>query len=47
MKYEINSRKGYHKTMLAIYKLMDKGESKLSTGELKKLAAMKNMSMKS
>jgi antitoxin component HigA of HigAB toxin-antitoxin module len=40
MKYEINSRKGYHETMLAIYKLMDKGESSLTATELKKLAAM-------
>ncbi len=40
MKYEINSRKAYHETMLAIYKLMDKGESNLSAAELKKLAAM-------
>lgn len=40
MKYEINTKKAYHETMLAIYKLMDKGESNLSTAELKKLAAM-------
>ncbi|MFT4155201.1 helix-turn-helix domain-containing protein [Parafilimonas sp.] len=40
MKYEINSKKVYHETMLAIYKLMDKGESNLSAAELKKLAAM-------
>ncbi|WP_018629565.1 helix-turn-helix domain-containing protein [Niabella aurantiaca] len=40
MKYEINSNKAYHETMLTIYKLMDKGESNLSTAELKKLAAM-------
>jgi HTH-type transcriptional regulator/antitoxin HigA len=40
MKYEINSKKAYHETMLAIYKLMDKGESNLSAAELKKLAAM-------
>lgn len=40
MKHEINSNKAYHETMLAIYKLMDKGESNLSTAELKKLAAM-------
>lgn len=40
MKYEINSKKAYHETMLAIYKMMDKGESNLSTTELKKLAAM-------
>jgi antitoxin component HigA of HigAB toxin-antitoxin module len=40
MKYEINSRKVYHETMLAIYKLMDKGESNLTAAELKKLAAM-------
>jgi antitoxin component HigA of HigAB toxin-antitoxin module len=40
MKYEINSRKVYHETMLAIYKLMDRGESNLTAAELKKLAAM-------
>ncbi|MFT3950253.1 MAG: hypothetical protein QM763_25025 [Agriterribacter sp.] len=40
MKYEINSRKGYHETMIAIYKLMDKGEANLSVSELKKLAEM-------
>jgi HTH-type transcriptional regulator / antitoxin HigA len=40
MKYNINSKKVYHETMLAIYKLMDKGESNLSAMELKKLAAM-------
>ena len=40
MKYEINSKKAYHETMLAIYKLMDKGETSLSAAELKKLAAM-------
>ena len=40
MKYEINSKKIYHETMLAIYKLMDKGEANLSVAELKKLAAM-------
>jgi HTH-type transcriptional regulator / antitoxin HigA len=40
VKYEINSRKVYHETMVAIYKLMDKGESNLSAVELKKLTAM-------
>lgn len=40
MKYEISSKKAYHETMLAIYRLMDKGESNLSAAELKKLAAM-------
>ena len=40
MLYEINSKKVYHETMLAIYKLMDKGESNLSAAELKALAAM-------
>jgi antitoxin component HigA of HigAB toxin-antitoxin module len=40
MKYEIHSKKAYHKTMLAIYKLMDKGKSNLSAAELKKLAVM-------
>ena len=40
MKHEINSKNVYHETMLAIYKLMDKGETNLSAMELKKLAAM-------
>jgi HTH-type transcriptional regulator/antitoxin HigA len=40
VKYEINSRKVYHETMVAIYKLMDKGESNLSAVELRKLTAM-------
>lgn len=40
MKYKINSNKAYHETMLAIYRLMDKGESNLSAAELKKLVAM-------
>lgn len=40
MRYEINSRQAYHETMVAIYKLMDKGEANLSATELKKLAAM-------
>jgi antitoxin component HigA of HigAB toxin-antitoxin module len=40
MKYEINSRKVYHETMLVIYKLMDRGQSNLTAAELKKLAAM-------
>lgn len=40
MRHEINSKKIYHETMLAIYNLMDKGEANLSAAELKKLAAM-------
>jgi len=40
MNYNINSKKTYHETMLAIYKLMDKGEVNLPTMELKKLASM-------
>ena len=40
MKHEINSSQGYHETMAAIYKLMDKGEANLSATELKKLIAM-------
>jgi hypothetical protein len=43
-------REGYHETMLAINKLMDKGEPNLSAAELKKLAVMsaaaENMKMK-
>lgn len=40
MKYEITSKKAYHETMLAIYELMDKGESNLSRAEIKRLAGM-------
>ncbi len=40
MKYEIDSKKTYHETMLVIYKLMNKGESNLSIVELKELTAM-------
>lgn len=40
MKYGINSKKAYHETMVAIYKLMDKGEANLSAADLKKVAAM-------
>ena len=40
MKYEINSGKIYHETMLAIYRLMDKGETNLSAVEVKKIATM-------
>ena len=40
MKYQINSKQVYHETMVAIYKLMNKGEQNLSPVELKSLAAM-------
>jgi hypothetical protein len=40
MKHEINSKKVYYETMLAIYKLMYKSQANLSVAELKKLAAM-------
>src|ERR1700686_1382849 len=40
MKFEIKSKKAYHRTMVDIYNLMDKGEANLSNGELKKLADM-------
>jgi len=40
MKHEINSRQMHHETMVAIFKLMNKGEGNLSVSELKKLAAM-------
>lgn len=40
MKHEIISKQAYHETMVAIYKLMNKGEENLSVTELKKLAAM-------
>jgi len=40
MKFEIKSKKAYHETMVEIYNLMNKGESKLNKTELKKLAVM-------
>lgn len=40
MKHDISSPKAYHETMVAIYQLMDKGESNLSEAELTQLAAM-------
>jgi antitoxin component HigA of HigAB toxin-antitoxin module len=40
MKFEIKSKKAYHETMVEIYNLMNKGESKLNKTELKKLAIM-------
>ncbi len=40
MKYEINSKKAYHETMVTIYELMNKGEANLSVADLKKLTAM-------
>ena len=40
MKYDIKSNKAYHGTMLAIYEMMDKGESNLTAVELRKLSAM-------
>lgn len=40
MQHRITSKKAYHETMVAIYNLMNKGESNLTARELKKLAAM-------
>jgi HTH-type transcriptional regulator/antitoxin HigA len=40
MKYKINSKKEYHQTMVEVYELMNKGESKLSKDELNKLSVM-------
>jgi antitoxin component HigA of HigAB toxin-antitoxin module len=40
MKFEIRSKKAYHETMVEIYNLMNKGESKLNKLEVKKLATM-------
>lgn len=40
MKYEINSKKSYHETMVAIFKMMDKGEENLSPEEVEQLSAM-------
>jgi hypothetical protein len=40
MSYEITSKKQYHDTMVAIHKLMKKGEANLSTKEVKLLSAM-------
>lgn len=40
MKYEISSKKSYHETMVAIFKMMDKGEENLSLSEVEQLSAM-------
>ncbi len=40
MQHNITSKKAYHEIMVAIYDLMNKGEARLTTKELKKLAAM-------
>jgi antitoxin component HigA of HigAB toxin-antitoxin module len=40
MKHSIPSKKAYHETMVAIYNLMNKGESNLTSKELKTLEAM-------
>lgn len=40
MKYKINSKREYHQTMVEVYELMNKGESKLSKVELNKLSVM-------
>jgi HTH-type transcriptional regulator/antitoxin HigA len=40
MKIEIKSKKEYHEMMVEIYNLMNKGESKLTKLETKKLSKM-------
>jgi HTH-type transcriptional regulator/antitoxin HigA len=40
MKHTITSKKAYHETMVAVYDLMNKGESTLTEKELEKLDAM-------
>jgi hypothetical protein len=40
MKHKITSKKNYHKTMVAIYDLMNKGEAKLTERELDTLGKM-------
>jgi HTH-type transcriptional regulator / antitoxin HigA len=40
MKHEINSKKSYHETMVAIFRLMDKGEENLTTEEVEHLSTM-------
>lgn len=40
MKYAITSKKAYHKTMVSVYNLMNKGEANLTEEELKLLEAM-------
>lgn len=40
MKYKISSKKEYHQTMVEVYELMNKGESKLTKEELNKLSVM-------
>ena len=40
MKHAITSKKAYHETMVAVYELMNKGETNLTERELNKLEAM-------
>jgi HTH-type transcriptional regulator / antitoxin HigA len=40
MKHTIASKKEYHETMVAVYNLMNKGESALTRSELRKLKLM-------
>jgi len=40
MKHTITSKKAYHETMVAVYKLMSKGEAELTENELQTLRAM-------
>lgn len=40
MKHLINSKKEYHETMVNVYNLMNKGEDKLTSAELKKLSVI-------
>ncbi|MDE3212331.1 MAG: transcriptional regulator, partial [Bacteroidota bacterium] len=40
MKYNITSKKHYHQTMVEVFGLMNKGETKLSKKELVNLEAM-------
>ena len=40
MKYQIASKKAYHETMVAVFDLMNTGEAKLTSSELRKLVAM-------
>jgi HTH-type transcriptional regulator/antitoxin HigA len=46
MKYKISSKKEYHQTMVEVYELMNKGESKLSKDELNKLSLMSEAAQK-
>lgn len=46
MKHQIDSKKTYHETMVAVYNLMSKGEANLTANDIKKIASMSSAAEK-